>query len=533
MTAPGSLIGAQLGPYQIQALLGSGGMATVYQGLDTNLQRPVAVKVLSAALASDPDYVRRFKREAQLIASLRHPNVAQVYAFGEQDGAPYMVQELLPGPTLEARLTDLAAAGQLMPRAEVLAVVSQLAAALDAAHALGVIHRDVKPSNAIANAQGELVLTDFGIARSATDTNLTQPGVVMGTPAYVAPEQAISSAALTPAVDVYALGALLFQLLTGRLPFEADTPTAVVIKHLYEAAPAPGQLRPDLPPALDAVVQRALEKEPVDRYQRAGELAAALAQAWPAWAAAPVQPSIHSAPTTAWAPPAAPAAAPVSQGATRVWQPGTQTQPTGPAPAAPAPAAPVAMSSTPPSPAPRRASLLPWLGLALLALFIGGALAAWRGGATGAQSPAISATSGASTAVVPTAAAPTSAPAEAVAASATPAPAPTAPAVPTAPPVATDPLDALGSLISAGLSDGSAGDDAAEYLQRYGELAQAIGQGDDKKAEEQLRELSRKIAERARENKLDADFNTQAQALLLAVADQYSLKRPSEQGNDD
>jgi serine/threonine protein kinase len=194
-------------------------MATVYQGFDQNLHRAVAIKVLSATLAADPSYVDRFRQEPRLIASLRHPHIAHIYAFGEHTGAPYMVQELLQGPTLEQRLKDLAAQGERMPQPEVLATITQLASALDAAHAIGVIHRDVKPSNALYNAQGQIVLTDFGIARSAADASRTATavGVVMGTPGYVAPEQAISSASLTPACDIYALGVVLFELLLGTI----------------------------------------------------------------------------------------------------------------------------------------------------------------------------------------------------------------------------------------------------------------------------------------------------------------------------
>src|SRR5215211_7942373 len=301
-----SLIGTTLSAYEIQALLGTGGMATVYQGFDQNLHRAEAVKVLSAALAGDPAYVGRFRQEARLIASLRHPHIAQVYAFGEHAGAPYMVQELLPGPTLEQRLKDLAARGERMPQPEVLATIIQLASALDAAHAIGVIHRDVKPSNSLYNAQGQIVLTDFGIARSAGDASrtATAAGVVMGTPGYVAPEQAISSASLTPACDIYALGVVLFELLAGRLPFEADTAMGVVLKHLYDPPPPPTSVRPDLPPAIDTVVLRALEKEPTARFSSAGEFAQALAAAWPLaapLAPAPVPADIHNQATSIWA----------------------------------------------------------------------------------------------------------------------------------------------------------------------------------------------------------------------------------------
>jgi serine/threonine-protein kinase len=163
------------------------------------------------------------------------------------------------------------------------AIVMQLAGALDFAHGQGVIHRDVKPSNALYNAQDQIVLTDFGIARGPADATRTAtgPGVVMGTPGYLAPEQAISSATLTPACDIYSLGVVLFELLTGQLPFEADTPMGVVLKHLYDDPPLPSSLRSDLPPALDKVVLRALHKEPAARYPNAAALAEALVAAWP------------------------------------------------------------------------------------------------------------------------------------------------------------------------------------------------------------------------------------------------------------
>lgn len=527
MTVPAPLIGTQLGPYQVEALLGSGGMATVYRGIDSNLQRPVAIKVLSTALAGDPDYVRRFKREAQLIASLQHPNVAQVYAFGEQDGAPYMVQELLPGPTLEQRLLDLAAAGTLLPRADVLAILSQLAAALDAAHRLGVIHRDVKPANAIANAHGELVLTDFGIARSATDTHQTQAGIVMGTPAYVAPEQAISSVALTPAVDVYALGVLLFQLLTGKLPFVADTPTAVVLKHLYEAPPSPSQLRPDVPPGLDAAVVQALAKEPEQRYQSAGELAAAVARAWPEVAQPVAAALVHSQPTTAWTPPNAPtpppigtpAATPVHEAATRVWQLGTATR-AQPAVTTP----PVAMAASPVAapvavPPADRSRLLLWLGLALLAVLILGGIVAWRSGSERvATAPTTSTTAPTAAATLAPTTAPTTAPTEA----APIAPAPTVAAVP----VTDGSLATLETLLNAGIADGRAGDDTNDLLNRYGELQSAMSEGNTNKAEEQLREFSKNLDERSREGKMDAGFADEVQTQLAAVATEYDLKQP-------
>src|SRR5215213_6572264 len=279
-TALISLIGTQLGGYDIRALLGSGGMASVYKGYDSALDREVAIKVISTA-DQPADFVSRFQREARLAASLRHANIVQIYHFGGQQNIVYMVQELLPGPTLEQHMR--AAGRRRVASDRVLTIIEQLASSLDYAHSQGVIHRDIKPSNALYNANSQLVLTDFGIARSITDPGqaTTGPGIVMGTPGYLAPEQAISSVALTPACDIYALGALLFELLTGRLPFEADTAMGVILKHLYDQPPRPSTLRPDLPSVLDAVVLRAMQKEPAERYPSAGALAKALRAAWP------------------------------------------------------------------------------------------------------------------------------------------------------------------------------------------------------------------------------------------------------------
>jgi serine/threonine-protein kinase len=274
------LTGTRLGEYQVRELLGRGGMATVYKGYDPALDRNVAIKVITTS-GQPSDFAVRFQREARVVARLRHPNIVHIYHFGVQHDIVYMVQELLAGPTLERRIRE---AGQRRMAAErVHLIVAQLAAALDFAHSQGVVHRDVKPSNALYNAHGQMVLTDFGIARSPADTmrTATGPGVVMGTPGYLAPEQAISSVTLTPACDVYALGVVLFELLTGRLPFEADTPMGVVLKHLYDNPPPPSSLRADLPQALDKVVLRALSKEPAERYPSASGLAQALHAAWP------------------------------------------------------------------------------------------------------------------------------------------------------------------------------------------------------------------------------------------------------------
>jgi eukaryotic-like serine/threonine-protein kinase len=357
-----SILNSQLGGYQIRALLGSGGMASVYKGYDAALDREVAIKVISTA-GQPADFVARFQREARLAASLRHPNIVQIYHFGGQQNIVYMVQELLPGPTLEQRMR--AAGRRRMTSERVLTIIEQLAGPLDYAHGQGVIHRDIKPSNALYNANGQLVLTDFGIARNIADPAqaTTGPGVIMGTPGYVAPEQAISSIALTLACDIYALGALLFELLTGRLPFEADTAMGVILKHLYDEPPRPSMLCPDLPRALDAVVLRAMQKEPAERYPSAGALAKALRAAWPpapTTTPKPARPPARAVPKNAAPAPIRPKAAPApvpkspttntpALGATKRATPRSAAPKAGVAAAAPSPAA----RTAPKPPAPK------------------------------------------------------------------------------------------------------------------------------------------------------------------------------------
>jgi|GEM_PF-7006029 len=271
---------SKLGTYKVGELLGSGGMASVYKGYDTVNKRDVAIKVLSIN-EQTADFVKRFKREVKVVKSLRHPNIVQFYDVGEEDDTIYMVQELLPGPTLADRIRKLGK--RRIPDADIPVIVAQLADALDFAHNKGIIHRDVKPSNAIYNAERQMVLTDFGIARTSADAlrTATGPGIVMGTPGYIAPEQAISSATITPACDIYALGVLLFEMLTAQLPFEADTSMGVVLKHLYDEPPTPRSLRPELPKALDDILLRAMHKEPDKRFASATELSQALQEAWP------------------------------------------------------------------------------------------------------------------------------------------------------------------------------------------------------------------------------------------------------------
>jgi serine/threonine-protein kinase len=269
------LIGRRLGKYTLESRLGEGGMAAVFRSHHPQFDRPVAIKILPPQIGQDPGFRARFEREGRTIASLNHPNIIRVYDIDEADGLFYMVMDLLPGGTLEARLRE----GRL-DRTWSTDVVLKMAEALDYAHTRGVIHRDIKPSNILLDDSGAPVLADFGIAklvRNESDPNLTAAGVVMGTPAYMAPEQ-LTGQPPDARSDIYSLGVVLYQLLTGHAPFTGDT-TAVISGHLTRQPSPPRELVPDLPPALDAVVLQALAKQPDHRFRSAGVFAQALRSA--------------------------------------------------------------------------------------------------------------------------------------------------------------------------------------------------------------------------------------------------------------
>jgi serine/threonine-protein kinase len=269
------LIGRKLGKYTLEARLGEGGMAAVYRSRHPQFDRPVAIKILPATIGQDPSFRARFAREGQMIASLNHPGIIRVYDIDEADGLFYMVMDLLPGGTLEARLRE----GGL-DRKWSADVIVKMAEALDYAHARGVIHRDIKPSNILLDADSQPVLADFGIARMAQpegESQLTAAGMVMGTPAYMAPEQ-LSGDPPDARSDIYALGVVLYQLLAGRAPFTGDT-MAVVTAHLTKQPQGLRELVGDLPPALDAVALQALAKQPEHRFKSAGVFAQALRSA--------------------------------------------------------------------------------------------------------------------------------------------------------------------------------------------------------------------------------------------------------------
>ncbi len=259
------------GRYRLDEPIGEGGMAVVYRGYDLVLDRPVAIKVLRGQFAADASFLRRFEREAQAAARLSHPNIVSVYDVGRDDGTRYIVMEYVPGKTLKQLILEHAP----FSLDEAIHIVRQVAAALDYAHQHGLVHRDIKPQNILVDERGFVKVTDFGIAKGLTDVSLTEAGFGMGTVHYVSPEQARGEPA-TPASDIYALGVVLYEMLTGRLPFDADNPIGLAMQHVHEAPPPPRQFNPNIPPAVEAIILRALAKDPRQRFPTAGALAQAL-----------------------------------------------------------------------------------------------------------------------------------------------------------------------------------------------------------------------------------------------------------------
>ncbi len=281
-----TLIGRQIDEYQIDKALGAGGMARVYRALDTKLQRYVALKVIAPNFRTDDDYTKRFEREAQSIARLDHPNIVHIYRFGEADGLYYMAMQYVEGADVGWLIEDYRKDGEVMAPADALRIVHDIGAALDYAHGKAVIHRDVKPGNIIVDPQGRAILTDFGLALLS---DVGTHGEIFGSPSYIAPEQAISSGNVVPQSDLYALGVAVFEMLTGELPFSGDDPMEIAMKHVSDPPPAPSQFNKMIPPAVDAVVLRCLEKEPAARYQTGKEFSEALWRAATGWQPSSVQ----------------------------------------------------------------------------------------------------------------------------------------------------------------------------------------------------------------------------------------------------
>ncbi|MBT8249210.1 MAG: protein kinase, partial [Acidimicrobiia bacterium] len=253
------------GRYRLSEHLARGGMADVWEAADQLLQRRVAVKILHAAHSSDPSFIQRFKREAMAAANLSHPNIVSIFDTGEQEGVRYIVMELVEGKTLR---DILRADGSVHPR-RAAEIATEVAAALEVAHRGGLVHRDVKPGNIMLRGDGSVKVTDFGIARAWDDSEeLTRTGAVIGTATYFSPEQAQGLPADARS-DIYSLGIVLYEMLAGRTPFSGESPVSVAYQHVSEFAAPPSTLNPDVSPELDAIVMRALEKGPADRYPTA------------------------------------------------------------------------------------------------------------------------------------------------------------------------------------------------------------------------------------------------------------------------
>jgi len=261
------LIGKTIGRFKVIEEVGRGGMATVYKAHQPSIDRFVALKVLPTQFAHDPNFLQRFEREAKAIAALEHPHILPLYDFGTQEGFTYMAMRYIKGGDLSNLM------GGQISNEHIAQIISDIARALDYAHKNGVIHRDIKPSNILIDSNGEALLTDFGIAKVA-DSKLTGTDMILGTPDYMAPEQLDGIADARS--DIYALGVVMFELLTGQPPYQAATPLATALKHMNEALPSPRSLNPNIEEPLEQVITQAMAKEPDERYQTAAEMADAL-----------------------------------------------------------------------------------------------------------------------------------------------------------------------------------------------------------------------------------------------------------------
>src|SRR5262245_59481928 len=255
------LIGRQFGAYRIVGALGEGGMAAVYKAYQPAMDRHVAIKVLPQHLATDATFLSRFQHEAKILAQLQHPHILPVFDFGESDHYFYLIMPLVRGGTLAHRLL-----GKPLPLSVVERIMRQMCEGIGYAHSKGIVHRDIKPSNVLMDEVGNCLVSDFGIARLAEGaTRLTITGTIMGTPAYMSPEQA-EGLELDRSSDIYSLGIVLYEMLAGRVPYKAETPVGVLVKHISGPLPLPHTFNPDLPPGIEDIVVKALARVKADRF---------------------------------------------------------------------------------------------------------------------------------------------------------------------------------------------------------------------------------------------------------------------------
>lgn len=322
MTPPpgASRLGTRFGPYELKSLIGVGGMGEVYRAYDTVKERMVAVKLLRTEIAADASFQERFRRESRVAARLQEPHVIPVHDFGEIDGVLYIDMRLVEGASVKELLRTN---GPLTP-VRATAIITQVAAALDAAHADGLVHRDIKPENVLLTPDDFAYLVDFGIAHVGGEASVTMTGVLIGSSAYMAPER-FSGGPVGPAADVYALTCLLYEMLIGRPPYEAGDLRQLMSAHMFSPAPRPSIMRRGIPRAFDDVVAKGMAKDAVDRYPSAGELAkAARVAAGSATAPASAPPLMPPTPAPAPTPTAAPAPPPAPQPQPKPQPPGTR-----------------------------------------------------------------------------------------------------------------------------------------------------------------------------------------------------------------
>ena len=269
-------VGENVGPYRIVEQLGQGGMATVFKAYHANLDRYVAIKVLHPAFNQDPNFEARFQREAQVVAKLEHPNIVPVYDYAEHDKRPYLIMKFVEGDTLKARMDK----GPLTSD-EITKIVDAVGSGLSYAHKQGVLHRDIKPSNVLLAEDDRIYIADFGLARMAQAGESTlSSDMMLGTPQYISPEQAMGKSDLDKRTDLYSFGVMLYEMVVGKVPFSADTPFSIIHDHIYSPLPLPRTVNPEVPESVERVLLKALAKEPDDRFGDAVDLIAAFKSAW-------------------------------------------------------------------------------------------------------------------------------------------------------------------------------------------------------------------------------------------------------------
>ena len=267
--------GETVGPYKIQEQLGQGGMATVYKAYHPALDRYVAIKVMDAALSKEQDFIERFKREARVIAKLDNTHIVPVYDFDEHNGQPYIVLKFIDGQTLKDRMRS-----SQLSKPEIMKIVSAVGDGLEYAHKRGVLHRDTKPSNVLISSEDKIYLTDFGLARLVESASSLTGDMIIGTPHYISPEQAMNADKLDEGTDIYSFGVMIYEMVVGCLPFDGDTTFTVIEDHIFKAPPLPTSIKPDIPEEVERVIMMALAKKRDERQAKVADLVNAFKKAW-------------------------------------------------------------------------------------------------------------------------------------------------------------------------------------------------------------------------------------------------------------